>query len=165
MRHFSGLFWFVVVMAAGIGNFVVKQSVQNLDDELNAVRRKTVAEQREIHELNTAWTTLNQPELLADLNNRYVHLVSVSTRQVVASIEAVPLRSLPPAAPQAEFAPQVAAAPATPPATAAMPTPVAATNPPAQVARAPIVPVSATVPARPAPASLDALFAQVAGDR
>jgi hypothetical protein len=169
MRHFGGLFWFVLVMATGIGNFAVKQTVQNLDDELANVRKKTVAEQKEIHELTADWTFLNQPELLADLNRRYVGLASVSPKQVLASIDAIPLRLAAPT-PQ-EPAPQIAAAPADPPAAAPTP-PAAPIRPPivpvaaTAVARAPSVPVAAEAsPRPPQPASLDALFAQVAGGR
>jgi hypothetical protein len=172
MSRFGGVFWFVLVIAAGVTNFIVKQTVQNLDDQLNDVRRKTVTEQKKIHELTADWTFLNQPELLADLNSRYVHLMSVSPKQVTTSIDGIPLR---PAPPPQDVAPQIAdAAPVTRP----------TLPPPAPKASAPIVPVSVSAPAHivtapaeliapappqtvaaPHPASLDALFAQVTGDR
>ncbi len=163
-----GIFWFILVIASGMTNFLVKQTVQKLDDQLTHVRRQTVDEQKKIHDLTAEWTFLNQPELLADLNNRYLHLVPVSPKQVQSSIDNIPLR---PALPVAEAAPQIAEAPQAPQA-------------PAPPARSPIVPVSATMPVRPAimpaeapappvrapaqpaapTASLDALFAQVAGN-
>ena len=184
MKHFGGLFWFLLVIVTGIGNFAVKQTVQNLDDELTNVRRKTVAEQKEIHELWADWTYLNQPEKLADLNNRYVHLVAVSPKQVAASIDSIPLRPAPPAPLDAE--PQIAAGAASPPPVAAATAPTsspivpavvtvaeaapapppilhAAATAPATPARPPIVHTAATVPARAA--SLDSIFAQVTGDR
>jgi hypothetical protein len=170
MSRFGGAFWFVLVIASGVTNFVVKKNVQNLDDQLAHVRHKTVDEQKKIHELTADWTFLNQPELLADLNNRYVHLGPLSPKQVESSLDKIPLR---PAPPPQDAAPQIASAAPTPP-TAPPPTPQAAAPVPAAApARAPIVPVSATVPApvraqsTPAahPASLDALFAQAAGDR
>jgi len=186
-----GVIWFILVIASGMTNFLVKQNVQGLDDQLTAVRKKTIAEQKAIHELTADWTFLNQPELLADLNNRYVHLAAVSPKQVITSLDSIPLRPAPPpdqpqeTAPQiAEAAPQMALTTPRPPA-AAMPIP-AVPNP------APIIPVSAPAPMRqpaaaplsviasahaaelptpprPAPASakpaasLDGLFAQVAG--
>jgi hypothetical protein len=168
MRQFSGLFWFALVIATGLGNFVVKQTVQNLDDELANVRRKTVVEQKEIHELTADWTFLNQPELLADLNKRYVGLVPVSPKQVAPSIDMIPLRLAPPATPPPpETAPQVAAVQAGPPPVAPAPASPASAEPsPMPSSRVPIVPMAAAVPARPTqPASLDALFAQVAGNR
>ena len=192
MSRLGGAFWFVVVIATGMTNFIVKQTVQNLDDQLTKVRRKTVVEQKELHELSADWTFLNQPELLARLNKRYVGLVPVSPKQIVASIDSLPLR--PAAEPPSDTAPQiaaltppepaaaqptpvaapvpaagsgqVAAAPPPNPATLA-PTPVAARAPRATTAPAPpIVKVAATAPLRfSAPPSLDALFAQVAGER
>jgi hypothetical protein len=164
MRRPSGLFWIAIAFAAGIGNYAVKQMVQGLDDELNAVRKKTVAEQKQIHDLTAEWTYLNQPELLADLNRRYLGLVAMSPKQEHASIGDLPLRPAPPADVPP---PQVAAAVAPPQATLA---------PAAPARNHPVVPVSlpASTPPAPqpgaperpkSPASLDAVFAQVAGDR
>jgi hypothetical protein len=164
-------------------NFLVKHNVQGLDDQLTAVRKKTVAEQKAIHELTADWTFLNQPELLADLNNRYVHLSPIAPKQVVTSLDEVPLRPTPVPAPEA--APQVAALapPAPPPAPVPMPAPAAAprpamafsTTPPPHPSAAPLSVITAAEaatrppPAPPPqaakPASLDGLFAQVAGDR
>jgi hypothetical protein len=157
-----GIVWFILVIASGMTNFLVKQNVQGLDDQLTAVRKKTVAEQKAIHELTADWTFLNQPELLADLNNRYVHLAAVAPKQVISSLDSIPLRPTPPPAPPQETAPQIAeatvapppitiAAPASPAAPAAMPIPVAPSP-------APIVPVSAPVPVRqPAAAPLSVI--------
>jgi hypothetical protein len=181
---------FILVIVSGMTNFIVKQNVQRLDDQLNATRRKTAVEQKTIHELTADWTALNQPELLADLNNRYLHLAAVSPKQVVTNLDGIPLR---PASPPPEAAPQIAAV--TEPAPVSAPIPAAMPIPTAPQSRPPVVPVSVPVPARapalplsmiatahaatvhaatepvappprPAkPASLDGLFAQVAGER
>jgi hypothetical protein len=204
MSRLGGVFWFVLVIVSGVTNFVVKQTVQGLDDQLTNVRRQTIAEQKKIHELTADWTYLNQPELLADLNNRYVHLVQISPKQVQTSLDGIPLRqpptqtldpvpqiamATPPPAPAAPSAPTLAAT-LTPPmtSTSPAPAPVATLTPPTPSPTAPnpapIVPVSAAAsvhmaaapvaseppPARPPAtasrtASLDSLFAQVAGDR
>lgn len=184
MTRLGGAFWFVLVIASGVTNFVVKQTVQGLDDKLTSVRRQTIVEQKKIHELTADWTYLNQPELLTNLNNRYVHLVQLSPKQVQASLDYIPLRPAP--TQTLDTAPQIAmAAPVEMPAPEAAPptpAPAAAPSPPATPSLAPIVPVSAApahtagppaasepAPARPAPtprtASLDSLFAQVSGDR
>ena len=198
-----GVFWFILVILSGATNFLVKQRVQSLDDELNHARRQTVEEQKKIHDLTAEWTFLNQPELLADLNNRYLHLVPVSPKQVQTSIDSLPMR---PAAPPPQATspqvtpplatPQVAAAsetapaadpagvPLDPPSAPANPVASPVANPVAAPVRAPIVTVSAPSPApsptmtaatapparSPSPpparlATLDALFAQVAGNR
>jgi hypothetical protein len=161
MRRFgSGLFWIAIAFAAGLANYTVKQMVQGLDDELNNVRKKTVAEQRQIHDLTAEWTYLNQPELLADLNRRYLGLVAMAPKQERGTIADIPMR---PAAPPQDIPPQPQTV------AAIVPEPAA----PAIKQAPAIVPASAAVPAiapqpaaeRPKPASIDALFAQVAGDR
>jgi hypothetical protein len=204
MSRLSGAFWFVVVIATGMTNFLVKQNVQSLDDKLTQVRKKTVEDQKKIHDLNADWTFLNQPELLADLNNRYIHLAPMSPKQVVTGLDGIPMR---PAPPPEDVPPPVAAA--TPPATqsatpgpnaAAQPATVASAAPtaasapaqplslistahaatilaptpaaPAPAAAPAAAPAIAPAPARPQqpataapPATLDGLFAQVAGGR
>jgi hypothetical protein len=150
MSRLGGAFWFILVIASGMTNFLVKQTVQGLDEQLNAVKKKTVAEQKAIHELTADWTFLNQPELLADLNNRYVHLAPVVPRQVIASVDAIPLRPAPPPPPE-PLPPIASAPPPVPmiPVAASQPTfvpAVAATQP------VPLEPIAASQPA-PAPAA------------
>jgi hypothetical protein len=185
MKRVTGLFfWTLVVLVAGTANFVVKHTVQRLDDELNSARRKTVAEQKQIHELTAEWTYLNQPELLSDLNRRYVGLVPVAPKQLQRNVDDIPLRPVaPPPASEIPLEPETVAVavPASAPATNPI-VPVAATavargaSVPAPAPANPIVPVAATSVAPPPAAaapisnpgrapSLDALFAQVAGDR
>lgn len=140
-----GVFWFILVIVSGMTNFLVKQTVQNVDEQLTRVRRQTVDEQKKIHDLATDWTFLNQPEKLADLNSRYVHLGSATPKQLSVAIADIPLRPAPP--PPEDAVPAIAEAiPAVP-----APTPVV------QAAQAPIVAVSATTvarqPSEPAPAA------------
>jgi hypothetical protein len=189
MSRLGGAFWFLLVIATGATNFLVKQTVQSLDDQLTQVRRKTTEDQKKIHDLTADWTFLTQPELLADLNNRYVHLTAMSPKQVVTNLDGIPMRPAPP--PQETAPPAVAEvlAPAPAPAVTSIPidspapTQVAAASPQA-AARAPTVPVATPgathAPAEPlslistahaatataaAPPSLDGIFAQVAGNR
>jgi hypothetical protein len=161
MKWLSGVFWIAFAVFAGITNYAVKHTVQSLDDELSSVRRKTVAEQKQIHELNAEWTYLNQPELLADLNRRYIGLAQVAPKQLQRNIGEIPLRPPPPeTAPEPQV--MAAATPALQPASAPVSVPAAIVP---VVAAMPGTQVPAT-PARPQPpGSLDALFAQVAGGR
>ena len=135
MTRLGIVFWLVLVLASGFTTFRVKHAVQDLEDEFARVRRQTIVEQQEIRVLNAEWTYLTQPERLAELNKRFLRLATVSTKQLRRGIEDIPLRPL-------------AAAPEPLPA-AANPEPAA---PPVQLARADA----------PAPASLDALIAQIA---
>lgn len=152
MSRLGGAFWFIFVVATGMTNFLVKQTVQGLDDQLSQVRRKTVEDQRKIHDLTADWTFLNQPEHLADLNSRYVHLAPMSPKQVVTNLDGIPMRPVPPPAEPAPpaVAEFVAPVPAPVPAPASAPAPaaVAAPAPTAAQIAAASLPPSAPAPIR-----------------
>jgi len=174
MRWPGGAFWIAVAFAAGVGNYAVKQMVQGLDDDLTNVRKKIVVEQKQIHDLTAEWTYLNQPELLADLNRRYLGLQPITPKQEHSGITDIAMRPLPAmdGDPEIQMA-AVALLPLPPPETAtkmaAAIVPVSAPAPAIVSAPAPApVPVPAPTPAaadKPKPASLDALFERVAGSR
>jgi hypothetical protein len=97
MTRLGAVFWFVVVLVAGFTTFKVKYAVQDIEDQLNRVRRHTVAEQQEIRVLTAEWTYLTQPERLAELNRRFLQLAPIAARQMQRTIADIPLRA--PAAP------------------------------------------------------------------
>src|SRR5438270_12441343 len=113
MIRLASLFWLALVAVTGFATFKVKYAVQDIEDQLNKVRRHTIAEQQEIHLLRAEWTTLNQPERLADLNRRFLSLAAIAPKQLQHAIEDIPLRPTP-APPDA----LIAAAPAAPAVTA-----------------------------------------------
>jgi hypothetical protein len=117
MIRLASLFWLALVAVTGFATFKVKYAVQDIEDELDKVRRHTIAEQQEIHILRAEWTALNQPERLAELNRRFLSLAAVTPKQLQRKIEDIPLRPVPPAAePPVAAAPE--AAPIPPPAPA-----------------------------------------------
>ena len=170
MTRFGAGFWLAVVLIAVFTTFRVKYAVQDVEDQLNKVRRETIAEQQEIRVLTAEWTYLNQPERLAELNQRFLSLVPLSARQLQTTIAELPLRA--PAAPDVVLASAPPAA-APQPATAALPVIPAALAATPQTAAAPAAGPSAgaarvqlaTAGSGDAPRSLDALFAEVAGAR
>ena len=109
MIRLASLFWLALVCATGFATFKVKYAVQDIEEELNRVRKQTVVEHQEIHLLRAEWTTLNQPERLADLNRRFLSLTAVAPKQLQRTIEDVALRPVP--APPDTL---IAAAPAVP---------------------------------------------------
>jgi hypothetical protein len=136
MIRFSSLLWLALVAVTGFTTFKVKYAVQDIEEELNKVRRQTIAEQQEIHVLRAEWTALTQPERLADLNRRFLSLAAVSPKQLQRKIEDIPLRLVPEpaepviaAAPAPAPLPVPAAAPAETPAVAGPATPVAPVPP------------------------------------
>jgi hypothetical protein len=126
MIRIGALFWLVLVVAAGFVTFKVKYAVQDIEDELNRVRKHTIAEQQEIRVLTAEWTYLNQPERLAELNRRFLQLGPVGTKQLQRTVEDVPFRPLPVPPPSAPPDIVVAAAPEPPHPPAAAPAPTVA---------------------------------------
>ena len=107
MIRLASLFWLALVAATGFATFKVKYAVQDIEDELNKVRRHAVAEQQEIHILRAEWTSLNQPERLADLNRRLLSLAALAPKQLQRKVEDIPLRPVPePAEPLIAVAPE-----------------------------------------------------------
>jgi len=168
MTRLGTVFWVALVLTAGFTTFKVKYAVQDIEDELNRVRRQTIAEQQEIRVLTAEWTYLTQPERLTELNRRFLGLASITARQLQRSIEEIPLRA--PAAPLDSLdmlveatlgpdAPQAAATPlpVTPAAHSPAPAGPAALSPGPAVA----VQLAKAGPAQMA-SSLDALIAQIA---
>jgi hypothetical protein len=157
MIRLASLFWLALVAATGFATFKVKYTVQDIEEELNRVRKQTVVEQQEIHLLRAEWTTLNQPERLADLNRRFLSLTAVAPKQLQRTIEDVALRPLPappdtliaatPAAPDT----LIAAAPAVP--EPGVPQLAASETQPAQPAKPMAAIAAALMPVKPAAAA------------
>ena len=95
MIRLASLFWLALVVATGFATFKVKYAVQDIEEELNKVRKQTIAEQQQIHVLRAEWTSLNQPERLAELNRRFLSLAAVVPKQLQHKIEDIPLRPVP----------------------------------------------------------------------
>src|SRR5437762_10734134 len=112
MIRLASLFWLALVAVTGFATFKMKYTVQDIEDELNKVRRHTIAEQQEIHILRAEWTALNQPERLAELNRRFLSLAAVAPKQIQRKIEDIALRPVPqPAEPLIAAAPEAAPMP------------------------------------------------------
>jgi hypothetical protein len=161
MTKLGAIFWVVMVVAAGLATFKVKYAVQDIEDQLNRVRKQTIAEQQEIRVLTAEWTYLNQPERLDNLNRRFLTLAPVVPKQLQVAIADLPLRPPPAAAPDE----LVTAAPgAVAPQPPAAPLPVARTMLAAANKPAPAVRLAKATSA-PTSDSLDALIAQIAEAR
>jgi hypothetical protein len=158
MIRLASLFWLALVAVTGFATFKVKYAVQDIEDELNKVRRHTVAEQQEIHILRAEWTSLNQPERLADLNRRLLSLAALAPKQLQRKIEDIPLRPVPePAEPLIAAAPELtaplpAAADVHAPADTVMPVAAAAAPRPA-VPKIQLIATAEAAPAVVAPAT------------
>jgi hypothetical protein len=183
MIRLSTLFWLVLVFVTGFAMFAVKYAVQSQEDELNRIKKATIAEEHAIRTNEAEWAYLTRPETLDDMNRHYLSLGPIATKQLRVTLTDIPLRpqalvpadapaaaepaadSGPPAAPGEPAAP---AAPTTPIAPGAPTTPAAQGKPTRAADLAKPTPAKAAAkPAMPArrPTSLDELIAQVAASR
>jgi hypothetical protein len=186
MSRVGAIFWLGLAMTACVVMFLINYAVQSLQDDLNKVRKQTIAEQLEIRVLHAEWSYLTQPERLAQLNQRFLSLTPVATKQLQQTIGEIPLRAMPapPVEQTASAAPMPAPAaglelPAASPSEGALDALFAQASAESQasVGALPVTPVALTAPARPAairpspgrPApsdpGIDALFAQAASGR
>jgi hypothetical protein len=124
MIRLSTLFWLVLIAATGFAMFAVKYEVQALADELAQTTRRAGEAEHEIRVLDAEWAYLNRPDALAQMNQRYLSLTPIATKQLRTGVADVPMRPVPPPAPPeavAETVVATVAAPGTAAAAAAAP--------------------------------------------
>jgi len=185
MIKLSALFWLVLVSATGFAMFAIKYEVQAVADQLAQTTKRADDAERDIRVFDAEWAYLNRPDALAQMNQRYLSLAPIATKQLIADIGDIPMRPAPP--PAVETAAAVAenpqpqnASPASNPPFAEQP----AQGQPSPESGAPVLTVAlesrnpTPEPAKPAPTraaphptsanrakSLDELIAQIAENR
>ncbi len=70
--------------ALGVGLFVVKYQVQDLEDQLAMIDHEIVSERQSIHVLNAEWSHLNEPGRLKVLAERHLSMVPLNYQQYTA---------------------------------------------------------------------------------
>jgi hypothetical protein len=149
------MFWLVLVLVTGFGMFGVKYAVQSLEDDLNRVKKATIAEEHAIRTDEAEWAYLTRPETLDEMNRHYLSLGPIATKQLRVTVGDIPLRPQPPVAADA--------APADAPALESGVAPVAAANPGAEAAAAaPGVQTVASAPEAPVVAAASEKLAHTA---
>jgi hypothetical protein len=93
MTKFAALFWLGLVLASGFATFYVKYAVQGIDDRLRQTRKEIVAQEEQTRVLTAEWAYLNRPSRLADLNERFLRLTSITTQQLEQKIDNIPFRA------------------------------------------------------------------------
>lgn len=88
----------LILMAAAVSValFVVKHSVQDLNDELYGLNRDILGTQETIHVLKSEWSHLNHPDRLRRLAASHLEMGPVGPDQVGSSkavLEALPARN------------------------------------------------------------------------
>jgi cell division protein FtsL len=108
----STILWLVLVAVLGFAMFKVKYRVMQLEDQLVQANRQIAADQHAVHVLKAEWSYLSQPSRLAELNQRFLGLAPISTKQL-GQIETLPMRPavVPPTVKPQAAEPLTAAAP------------------------------------------------------
>lgn len=90
--------WLLIAIATGIGLFLMKYEVRDLEDRLVQFNRKIVTDQEAIYVLKAEWAHLTDIGRLDQLNQRHLKLQPVERKQL-GTIATLPMRSDPPPAP------------------------------------------------------------------
>jgi len=78
------ILWIGLPAIVTIALLLVSYQVQTLENELEQLERKAIAQQEEIHVLNAEWSFLNRPERLTRLASKHLDLVPVTPEQLHA---------------------------------------------------------------------------------
>jgi hypothetical protein len=90
------MFWLVLVLITGFAMFGVKYAVQSQEEELNRIKKATIAEEQAIRTNEAEWAYLTRPETLDEMNRHYLSLEPISTKQLRLTVTDIPLRPQPP---------------------------------------------------------------------
>lgn len=99
--------WFCLVVAVGYAMFQVKYQVMLQEQTLAGINKQITDDREQIRVLDAEWTYLTRPARLQQLADRFLHLQSMNSSQIV-DLSAIPLRDT-------STTPLIAGAPATTP--------------------------------------------------
>jgi cell division protein FtsL len=85
------LFWVMAAICTGIGLFMVKYKVQELEDRIDGINRRIVENQRATHVLKVEYAHLGEMRRIEALNEKYLQLQPITLRQI-GRIDQVPMR-------------------------------------------------------------------------
>ena len=87
MMRTSSLVILLVAVAVGIGLFMVKYRVQNLEEQLVQLNRSIASDRESIRVLKAEWSHLNEPSRLKSLAGRHLGMVPVPVDTITTSAE------------------------------------------------------------------------------
>ena len=76
--------WVTLTCLVGFGMFVMKNQVQNLENELASINRNIEEDVKTIHILKAEWSHLNNPERLRSLAQKHIDLNPVKAEQIIS---------------------------------------------------------------------------------
>lgn len=75
--------WVTLTCLIGFGMFVMKNQVQNLENELASINRNIEEDVKTIHILKAEWSHLNNPSRLRALATKHISLNQVKAEQII----------------------------------------------------------------------------------
>jgi len=87
MMRTSSLVILLVTVSVGIGLFMVKYRVQDLEDQLVELNREIASDRESIRVLRAEWSHLNEPARIRALANRYLGMEPVPVSSVASRKE------------------------------------------------------------------------------
>lgn len=93
MKRSLNLLAVVIIVAAGVALYQLKYRTQRLQEEVRGLQSQIIADTEALKVLNAEWTYLSRPERLESLGSRYLALQPMNAKQVIASIDDVPMRA------------------------------------------------------------------------
>ena len=75
--------WVTLTCLVGFGMFVMKNQVQNLENELASINRNIEENVKTIHILKAEWSHLNNPSRLRALATKHISLNQVKAEQII----------------------------------------------------------------------------------
>ena len=75
--------WVTLTCLVGFGMFVMKNQVQNLENELASINRNIEEDVKTIHILKAEWRHLNNPSRLRALATKHISLNQVKAEQII----------------------------------------------------------------------------------
>lgn len=91
MIHRGTSVWMLLAVAAGIGLFLLKYQVAEMEDRLAEINRRTLVNLEAVHVLKAEWSYLNRPERLEALGRDLLALSPPRPEQTLA-ITDIPMR-------------------------------------------------------------------------
>jgi hypothetical protein len=84
MKIYSLLGWLSLIVVASYAMFHISYEVEQVENELRALNRQTLAEQESIHVLKAEWSHVNRPENLRELSSELLpHMQAPAAKQIV----------------------------------------------------------------------------------
>lgn len=82
-RGAANAIMFILAIFVTFAMFIMKNTVHNMEKELNSVTADIQKNMEAIHVLNVEWNYLNHPERISKLASKYTSLHDIDTKQIV----------------------------------------------------------------------------------